>query len=118
MSFWAFIVPYYEGRLRHYEGPDLGRSAERELIAAAREASALRKFLAALVEEGYTDTAALLRERTSAAVRLDRFLGAALEVLGPPPERERFYLIPEPVRVQIPRADEAFAGTPESRQSC
>ena len=113
MSFWAFIVPYYEGRLRHYEGLDLGRCAERELLAAAREASALRKFLADLVEEGYTDTAELLRQRTGAAGRLQRFVGAALEVLGPPPERERFYLIPEPVGVPIPPVEEAFAGAPE-----
>ena len=113
MSFWAFIVPYYEGRLQHHESLDLGRCAERELLAAAREASALRKFLADLVEEGYTDTAALLRDRTDAADRLRRFLGAALETLGPPSERERFYLIPEPVRVGIPPADEAFAGGSE-----
>lgn len=113
MSFWAFIVPYYEGRLRHYEGLDLGRCSEGELLAAAREASALRKFLADLVEEGYTDTVALLRDRTDAAGRLQRFLGAALEILGPPPERERFYLIPEPVGVGIPPADKAFSGAPE-----
>ena len=113
MSFWAFIVPYYEGRLQHYEGLDLGRCAEGELLAAAREASALRKFIADLVEEGYTDTAALLGDGIGAAVRLRRFLGAALEVLGPPAERERFYLIPEAVRLQIPPTAEAFAGAPE-----
>ena len=113
MSFWAFIVPYYEGRLRHYESFDLGHCADGELLAAAQEASALHKFLADLVEEGYTDTEALLQERTDAADRLQRFLDAALETLGPPPERERFYLIPERVRVEIPPADRAFADAPE-----
>ena len=113
MSFWDFIVPYYEARLQHYEGLDLGRCSERELLTAAQEASTLRKFLADLVEEGYTDTAALLRERTDAPARLQRFLGAALEILGPPPERERFYLIGEPVHIRIPHADRAFAGAPE-----
>ena len=83
MSFWAFIVPYYEARLQHYESLDLGRCGECELLAAAREASALRKFLTDLVEEGYTDTEALLRDRADAADRLQRFLSAALETLGP-----------------------------------
>lgn len=113
MSFWNFIVPYYEARLQQYERLDLGRCSEGELLAAARETSAWRKFLADLVQEGYTDTEALLRDQTDAADRLQRFLGTALETLGPPPERERFYLIPEPVRVRIPPADKAFAGAPE-----
>lgn len=79
-------MPYYEARLKHYEGLDPGRCGERELLAD-------------LVEEGYTDTAALLWDRTGAAGRLQRFLGVTLEILGPPPERQRFYLIREPVRV-------------------
>ena len=94
-------MPYYEARLRHCEGLDPGRCGEHELLAAAREASALRKFLADLVEGGYNDAAALLRGRDGAADRLQRFLGAALEALGPPPERERFYLIGEPVEIQF-----------------
>ena len=110
MSFWAFIVPYYEGRLQHYESLDLGRCGECELLAAAREASALRKFLTDLVEEGYTDTEALLRDQADAADRLQRFLSAALETLGPPPERERFYLVPEPVHIQFPSAGKTFSG--------
>ena len=104
----AFIVPYYEGL-------DLGRCGESELLAAAAEASAaLRKFLADLLEEGYASTEALLRERTEAVDRLQRFLSGALRVLGPPPERERFYLMREPVGVWIPSADKAFAGASET----
>ena len=63
MSLWAVIVPYYEERLQLNEGLDIGSCAESEWLAAAREASALRKFLADRVEAGYTDTEALLRDR-------------------------------------------------------
>ena len=113
MSFRDFVVPYYEARLQHYERLDLHRCSEGELLGAAAEASALRKFLADLVEEGYADTAALITDRTDAAGRLQRFLSGALEILGPPPERERFYLMRKPVHVEIPSADKAFAGASE-----
>ena len=113
MFFWASIVPYYEARLQHYESITLGRCDEKELLAAAQEGSALRKFIADLVEEGYTDVEALLRGRINAVERLQRFLGAALEILGPPSERQRFYLIRKPIRVQIPPVTRAFAGAPE-----
>ena len=115
MSFLAFMVPYNEARLQHVEGLDLASCGEKELLAAAREASALRKFLADLVEEGYTDTAALLGDRTDAAGRLQRFLGAAFDILGPPPERERFYLVPEPAGIGIAPAGSAFNAAPETR---
>ena len=83
------------------------------MLAAAQAGSTLREFLADLVEEVYTDVEALLRGRTNAAERLQRFLRAALEILGPPPERQRFYLIREPIRVQNPPIAQAFGGAPE-----
>ena len=65
------------------------------------------------MEDGYTDEVALLGDRTGAADGLQRFLGAVLEALGPPSERERFFLIGEPVEIQFPHADKAFDGAPE-----
>ena len=78
MSFRALVVPHHEGPLRHYESLDLRQCSGDELLAAAREAWALRIFLSNLVEVGYTDTEALLRERTGAADRLQRFLAKAV----------------------------------------
>ncbi len=110
MSFSAFIAQYYEERLQHYERLDLRRCAETELLDAAGEASSLRKFLADILEEGYTTAVNMLTERIDAVNRLQRFLSAALHVLGPPSERERFYLMPEPVRLDHLDEAEAFAG--------
>ena len=77
-------------------------------------AAARASWLADLLEEGYADTEALLKERTDAVDCLQRFLSGALRVLGTPPERERFYLMREPVGAWIPSADKAFAGASET----
>jgi hypothetical protein len=64
------------------------------LTEIAGEASSLHKFLTDILEEGYSAAVSQLVEQADAMHRLQRFLWAALQQLGPPSERERFYLFP------------------------
>lgn len=95
MSFSVFRNQYYQERLTFYESLDLGRLSETELIDVAGEASSLHKFLTDILEEGYVTAVNQLVAQTDAMHRLQRFLSTVLHVLGPPSERERFYLFPE-----------------------
>ena len=95
MSFSVFRNQYYQERLAFYEGLDLGRLSETELIDVAGEASSLHKFLTDILEEGYAAAVNQLVAQTDAMNRLQRFLSTVLHLLGPPSERERFYLFPE-----------------------
>ena len=82
-------------RLAFYESLYLGQLSETELIDVAGEASSLHKFLIDIMEEGYTAAVNQLIAQTDAMNRLQRFLSTVLHVLGPPSERERFYLYPD-----------------------
>ena len=109
MSFFTFVARYYVERLHYYERLDLGRCPEAKLLDVAGEASTLHKFLTDILEEGYTTTVHKFVGQTDAINRLQRFLSMVLHVLGPPSERERFYLFPE--RISLPRSTtEPFIG--------
>ena len=95
MSFSVFRNQYYQERLGVYESLDLERLSETELIDVAGEASSLHKFLTDIIEEGYAAVVNQLVAQTDAMNRLQRFLSTVLHALGPPSERERFYLFPE-----------------------
>ena len=99
MSFSVFRNQYYQERLAFYESLDLARLSETELIDVAGEASSLHKFLTDILEEGYADAVNQLVAQTDAMHRLQQVLSTVLHVLGPPSERERFYLFPEPTAV-------------------
>src|SRR5262245_41970769 len=109
MSFSAFITPYYAERLHAYEHLDLKQCSEAELLDGAGEALALHKFLADILEEGYTTTVNRLVGQLDAINRLQRFLSTVLQHLGGPTERERFYLFPD--LIPLPQlTTETFAG--------
>jgi hypothetical protein len=109
VSFFAFVAQYYAERLHAYEHLDLKQCSEAELLDVAGEASALHKFLTDILEEGYTTTVNRLVGQTDAMHRLQRFLSTVLHVLGPPSERERFYLFPD--LIPLPQlTTETFAG--------
>jgi len=109
VSFVTFVAQYYAERLHSYEHLDLKRCSEAELLDIAGEASALHKFLMDILEEGYTTTVNRLVGQTDAFHRLQRFLSTVLSQLGPPSERERFYLFPE--LIPLPQiTTETFAG--------
>jgi hypothetical protein len=92
-----------------YEQLDLTRCSAAQLLDVAGEASALHKFLTDILEEGYTVTVNRFVGQTDALNRLQRFLSAVLHVLGPPAERERFYLFPE--LILLPQiTPESFTG--------
>jgi hypothetical protein len=97
VSFFTFVAQYYAERLHAYEHLDLTRCSAAELLDLAGEASALHKFLTDILEEGYTATVNRFVGQTDAMNRLQQFLTTVLHVLGPPSERERFYLVPDPV---------------------
>jgi hypothetical protein len=96
VSFSVFRKQYYQERLACYESLDLARLSETELIDVAGEASSLHKFLTDILEEGYADAVNQLVAQTDAMHRLQQVLSTVLHVLGPPSERERFYLFPKP----------------------
>ena len=112
MSFSAFMAQYYAERLQYYERLDLGRCPAAALLDIAGEASALHKFLTDILEEGYTTTVNRLVQQIDAMNRLQRFLATVLHVLGPPSERERFYLVPDPVRLEHLEAEAFDRGQP------
>ena len=114
MSSSAFRVKYYRERLAVYERVDLAQCPQAELLALAGEASSLYKFLTDIIEEGYAATVQKLTAQTDALNRLQRFLSDALDVLGPPSEHERFYLMPDPVVLEtLPTGDPAFTSRAE-----
>jgi hypothetical protein len=109
MSFSEFMTRYYRERLQFYERLNLGRCTEAELIDIGGEASSLQKFLLDILEEGYEETVSRLDAQTDALNRLQRFLSAVFQRLGPQHARARFYLFPE--RLQLNALDfEASAG--------
>ena len=109
MSFSVFRNQYYQERLGVYESLDLERLSETELIDVAGEASSLHKFLTDIIEEGYAAVVNQLVAQTDAMNRLQRFLSTVLHALGPPSERERFYLFPESTPLER-IATESFEG--------
>nr|VFJ65129.1 MAG: hypothetical protein BECKFW1821A_GA0114235_11912 [Candidatus Kentron sp. FW] len=94
-----FLTRYYQARLQYFERRDPGHRSMDELLDVAGEASSLHKVLMDFAEEGYTDTVDQIVSQTDALERLQRILTTALQRLGPPSEAERFYLCPEPVRM-------------------
>jgi hypothetical protein len=111
MSFFTFVAQYYVERLHYYERLDLGQCPEAQLLDVAGEASALHKFLTDILEEGYTATVNRFVEQTDAITRLQQFLTTVLHVLGPPSERERFYLFPELIPLPQCTAETFTGGT-------
>ena len=111
MSFAAFRNQYYQERLAFYESLDLRQLSKTELIEVAGEASSLLKFLRDIVEEGYEAAVQRLVAQTNAVNRLQRFLSSALPILGPPSERERFYLFPESIPLSLSPTKPLAGGT-------
>jgi hypothetical protein len=111
VSFFTFVAQYYTERLHYYERLDLGRCPEAQLLDVAGEASALHKFLTDILEEGYTTTVNRFVGQTDAITRLQQFLTTVLHVLGPPSERERFYLFPELIPLPQLTAETFTGGT-------
>lgn len=109
MAFVEYVAGYYRRRLDAWEALDPATADPAALLAAAGEASALRKFLADIAEEGYAGTVRRLEAATGARARLGRFLAAALPRLGPEGEAERFSLAPRGRLAGLPLP--AAAGT-------
>jgi hypothetical protein len=99
MSFLEFMTGYYQERLGFYERLDLGHCTDAELTEVGGEASALKKFLSDILEEGYEEVVSRLVAQTDAIDRLHRFLPMVLQRLGVEPEEERFYLWPDRIRL-------------------
>jgi len=95
-----FLTRYYQARLQDFEQLVLEHCTTEELLKVAAEASSLRKILMDFNEEGYTDTVNRIVSQTDALNRLQRVLTPILQKLGPPSERERFYLCSEPVYIE------------------
>ncbi len=109
MSSSAFRLNYYSERLSTYEQLDLTQCPEAELLALAGEASSLYKFLTDIIEEGYAFSVQKLTDEIDAINRLQQFIASALDILGPPSEHERFYLMPDPVSLNaLQLTDTAF----------
>jgi hypothetical protein len=96
-----FRNQYYQERLAFYESLNLSQVSATELLVVAGEASSLQKFLTDILEEGYPGAVNRLVAHTDAVNRLQRFLSSILHILGPPSERERFYLFPEPISLDL-----------------
>ncbi len=106
------IADYYERRLAFWEDLDPAVIPGGQLESEAAEASSLRKLLGDYREEDLHEMIDWIVGRTDAEARLERFLGRALGHLGPPGERERFYLYPE--EVAAPKFERnGFAGGKE-----
>jgi hypothetical protein len=94
-----FFIQYYQSRINYYNSTECNLASGTELLKIAAEASALRKILLDASDEGYADFVGAIIAQTNALEQLQHFLTAALARLGPPSEKERFYLYPELVRI-------------------
>jgi hypothetical protein len=93
------LTRFYRDKLAAYTALAYPEVAPHELKKIATEASSLHKILLDFADEGYTETVEKIQLETDALVFLPQFIAATLAYLGPPAEKERFYLYPEEVVV-------------------
>lgn len=93
-----FLEKTYFSKLMHYESIGVCQVSESQLVKIVAEASSFYKILLDLKDEGYTYVDTVVAQ-TDALERLQRFISTGLARLGPPSEKERFYLYPEVVKI-------------------
>ena len=112
MFFWAFIVPYCEARLQHYDSIDLGLCDEKNCSPPLRQSRHCANFLPTWWRKSIpTYWRRSGSGPTPRSARNDFY--ARRWILGPPPERQRFYLIRKPIRFQIQPINQALGGAPK-----